>query len=123
MTTVLCFGNQFLKQDSLAKELADEIKLKGVDFIKCDSLDAFLESKDKNIFILDVVKGIDKVINIKDIDQLKANKLFSLHDFDLGFFLKLMKRIGKIETANIIGIPQKGDKEKIKEDIIKVIQR
>jgi len=122
MTTVLCFGNEFLKEDSLAKEIADEIKVKDVSFVKCDSLNNIIECKDKDIFILDVVEDINKVIQIKDINQLKENKLFSLHDFDLGFFLKLMKTMGKIKNINIIGIPQKGKKEAIKKEIINIIK-
>ena len=120
MKTVLCFGNEFLKEDSLAKELADELKIPNVKFIKCDSMNDILETKG-DIIIMDVVKGIDKPIIINDINQLKTNKLYSLHDFDLGFFLKLMKETGKIKSINIIGIPQKGDKEEIKEEIKELI--
>ena len=122
MTTVLCFGNQFLKEDSLAKELADEIKIENTTFIKCNSLNEIIECKDKNLFILDVVENITKVIQIKDLNQLKENKLCTLHDFDLSFFLKLMKTLGEIKDINIIGIPQKGNKEDIKKEIIKILK-
>ena len=122
MTTVLCFGNQFLKEDSLAKELADEIKIENTTFIKCNSLNEIIECKDKNLFILDVVENITKVIQIKDLNQLKENKLCTLHDFDLSFFLKLMKTLGEIKNINIIGIPQKGNKEIIKKEIIKILR-
>tara|TARA_Y100000310_G_scaffold322705_1_gene382050 strand:+ start:1436 stop:1804 length:369 start_codon:yes stop_codon:yes gene_type:complete len=122
MTTVLCFGNEFIKEDSLAKELADEIKIKNTTFIKCNSLNEIIECKDKNLFILDVIENITKVIQIKDINQLKENKLCTLHDFDLSFFLKLMKTLGEIKDINIIGIPQKGNKEDIKKEIIKILK-
>jgi|ETNmetMinimDraft_2_1059921.scaffolds.fasta_scaffold03093_4 Ni,Fe-hydrogenase maturation factor len=122
MTTILCFGNEFIKEDSLAKELADEIKLTNINFIKCNSFNEIIECKDKNLFILDVVEDITEVIQIKDINQLKENKLFSLHDFDLGFFLKLMKSLGEIKNISIIGIPQKGNKEVIKKEVIKILK-
>ena len=114
---IYCFGNEFLDYDSLAKELADEISLPGIEFIRCNSPeDIFLE--EKHIIILDVVEGIDKTILITDPDQLKDNNIVSLHDFDLGFFLKLMKETKQINKISIIGIPMKGDKQEIKKEII-----
>ena len=119
---IYCFGNEFLENDSLAKEIADEIKIDGVNFLKCDSpTDIVLEEKE--IIILDVVESIDKTIIIDDINQLKDNKIYSLHDFDLSFFLQLMKKTNQINKVRIIGIPMKGNKENIKEDIIKIINK
>ena len=46
------------------------------------------------ILILDVVKDIKKTIVISDVSQIKTRRLMSLHDFDLGFFLNLMKELG-----------------------------
>ncbi|MBD3164112.1 hypothetical protein GF323_02855 [Candidatus Woesearchaeota archaeon] len=118
---VYCFGNEFLKSDSLAKEIADKISMPGIEFIKCDSPEEiFLEEKE--ITILDVVQGIGSVIVIEDINQLKNTDMFSLHDFDLGFFLKLMKSMNQLEKVRIIGIPVKGDKEKIKSKVREILQ-
>ena len=119
MITVLCFGNEFLKEDSLAKELADEITIEGVKFIKCNSPDEILDKDLDKVVILDVVKDLDKVILFDDIDKIKERKLYSMHDFDLGFFLKLMKKTKQITTIKIIGIPQNGEKDSIKKEIIK----
>jgi len=117
---IYCFGNEFLENDSLAKKIADEINIEGIEFIKCDSpTDIVLEEKE--IIILDVVDGIDKTIIIEDINQLKDNKIFSLHDFDLSFFLQLMKKTEQINNVKIIGIPMRGNKENIKNDIIRII--
>ena len=118
---VYCFGNEFLEEDSLAKELADTISISGIEFIKCnDPSEIVLDSGE--IIILDVVEGIDEVILIDNIDQLKDNEIMSLHDFDLSFFLKLMKETGQIKKVKIIGIPMKGDKGKIKEAVVKRLQ-
>lgn len=122
MTTVLCFGNEFLKKDSLAKKLADEIKLEGFEFIKTDNVDDVLNyANSGELYILDVVENIKKTILIKNIDDLKGSKICSLHDFDLGFYLKLLKEIGKIKEMRIIGVPQEGDTEKIKKDVIGIL--
>jgi Ni,Fe-hydrogenase maturation factor len=115
---VLCFGNEFVKEDSLAKELADELKIDGVEFIKCDSL----EGVSGDVVILDVVEGIQDVVLI-GLNKIKDFHPVSMHDFDLGTELKLRKEIGEIKDVKIIGIPMKGDKEQIKKNIKKILQK
>ena len=113
---ILCFGNEFVEQDSLAKKLADELKVDGVEFIKCDAL----EGIKGDIIILDVVKGLNDV-RLIPLEKIKDFHPVSLHDFDLGTELKLRKSIGEINKVTIFGIPMKGDKENIKQGIIKLI--
>jgi Ni,Fe-hydrogenase maturation factor len=117
---VYCFGNEFLENDSLAKELADEID--GFEFVKCsDPSEIFLE--EEQIVILDVVDEIKDVILIEDVDQLKDNQIVRLHDFDLSFFLKLMKEMEQIKKVKIIGIPMKGDKESIRKKVTRLLNQ
>jgi len=121
---IYCFGNEFLKEDSLAKEFADELDVEGVEFVKCSSPEEVFEENSDKIVILDVVEGVNEVILIDNLSQLQTGNMVSLHDFDLAYFLKLMRRMGSLKEIRIIGIPMKGDKEKIKngvEDIIKKI--
>ncbi len=113
---VLCFGNEFVEEDSLAKQLADELNIDGVDFIKCDSLDGIKG----DVVILDVVKGIDDV-RLIPLDKVRDFQPITMHDFDLGTELKLRKSVGEINNRTIIGIPMQGDKEIIKQGIIKLI--
>ncbi|MBU0666280.1 MAG: hypothetical protein ABIC91_01920 [Nanoarchaeota archaeon] len=118
---VLCFGNPFIPIDSLAIEIGKELKLKGFEFVICVSPQEIIQHTNFS-FILDVCENIKKVslIGIKD---LKANTLFTLHDFDLNFFLQLMKSIGRIDEVKIIAIPINYDKQKAKEEIAKILQR
>ncbi|MFC1742200.1 hypothetical protein ACFL3V_06710, partial [Nanoarchaeota archaeon] len=114
MIYLLCFGNPYLDEDNLALHVADLIikdRIKGLEVVKCISPDEILSYTDKEFYILDVVKDAEEVMLIDDIDRLKSDNIVTLHDFDLGFFLKLMKETGKIDTVKIIGIPQKGDTE------------
>lgn len=120
MKTVLCFGNEYVKEDSLAKEIADELKIEGVTFSKCDNLNDVLDQKGE-IFILDVAKGITEIKVFDDIDKINTNSITSLHDFDLGYFLKLMKEIGRIKQIKIIALPIGYDKEKAKDEIRKIL--
>lgn len=121
-TALLCFGNEYLKQDNLAIIISKEIGLPNTDVMRCYSVDDMfkVQGYDK-VFILDVVKDIKEVTLITDLDKIKQKKIFSMHDFDLGFNLKLLKEVNKIKYISIIGIPQEGDKESIKKRIKEII--
>ena len=121
MKKVLCFGNEYIKEDALAKEIADELKLPGIEFIKCDNLNQIFDYDEKELLILDVAKGITEIAIFDDINKLRAKSINSLHDFDLGYFLKLMKEMGKLDKINIIAIPIGYDKEKAKEKLKEIL--
>jgi Ni,Fe-hydrogenase maturation factor len=46
-----------------------------------------------------------------------------LHDFDLSYFLKLLKETGKLEKANIIGIPLTYDEELAVAEVTRLVKR
>jgi len=119
---IYCFGNEFLEQDFLAMQIADELSIDRINFVKCDSPEQLLQDTSEELIILDVVEGIDKPILITDLNQLRNADIFSLHDLDLSFFLKLMKETGHIKEIKIIGIPMNGNKSKIKREIADIIR-
>ena len=118
---IYVFGNTLLKKDSLAVELSKKLKkyFPKIDFAHLDPSE---EIKEKEIIILDVAEGIKKVSIIKNINQLKQEKRFSLHDFDVGFSLKLMEKIGLIKKIKIIAIPINYNKKKAYEEVKKIIK-
>ena len=121
---IYCFGNTDIKEDRLALELADELardkelKKKGIEFIKCTSPDFLLNTNEKEIIILDVVRGLKDVQIITDLNRLNATKTTTMHDFDLGTVLKLLKEAGQLKNVEVIGIPSGADKKKTKKDVI-----
>ncbi|MBS1266163.1 MAG: hypothetical protein MAG795_00128 [Candidatus Woesearchaeota archaeon] len=123
MKTILCFGNPHLKQDSLAITLAKKLKIEGFKFKICIRPEELLENTGKEILIMDVVKGINKVKLITDIDQFRLNKIITLHDMDLGFYLKLLKQTGQIEEVKVIGLPQKAEQTKAKQQIKELLRK
>ena len=112
---ILCFGNPLVEEDSMAKKIADSINIKGVEIVYCNNADDVLNYVDDEIIIIDVIKNINEVVIFDDIDKIKENTIVTLHDFDLGFFLKVLKSIGRVKKVKIIGVPQEGDEGEIRE--------
>lgn len=76
---------------------------------------------EEKVVLMDNIVGIEKVMLIedKDLDKLVMSPRSSVHDFDLGFQIKYLKKLGKLGEVRIIGLPMEG-KVEIKE-IIKII--
>jgi len=68
-------------------------------------------TEEKEVIILDTVQGISEVTEIseKDLDKLSKDRSVTVHDFDLGFQLRYLRKLGKLSKIRIIGIPQKGE--------------
>ena len=118
---VLCFGNEYINEDSLAKKIVKELKIPGVEFILCNGAGDILEHDLKDVYIMDVMSGINDVVLLEDINRLKENRLITLHDFDVAYILKLLKEINHIKKIKIIGIPKSGDKKEIKDKVTKIL--
>lgn len=103
---VLVFGNPFIENDSLVLKLLPRLREKfpDIEFKEIDPTEG-LEDEGRDLIILDSVEGIGEVMVIDSIEQLHANKVYSMHDFDLGYNLKLLKKVGKIDSVRIIGVP------------------
>ena len=108
--TVYVFGNPLVRRDSLPLRLIDNLRktFPSLEFIEFDAIED-LEEKELNI--IDAVKGIEKVELIEDMDKIIAEKIYSMHDFDLGYTLKLMKRMKIVDKIRIFGIPVKMKEE------------
>lgn len=117
MKTILVFGNPHLKDDSLAIEIARDIKLPGFKFVECARPDDLFDYDADKVYIMDVVKGLNQVELITDIEKIKEFSSLSLHDFDLGYFLKLMMATGKISGVRIVGLPFGADADVVKQQV------
>jgi Ni,Fe-hydrogenase maturation factor len=122
-TVVLCFGNEYVDFDKLPLTLSKELEKEfpKIEFVNCETPNQIMDYVNYNIIILDIVKGIKKIQIIEDFDKIKTRKIFTLHDFDLGLFLKIIKKVEKIDNIKIIGIPMNYKKEKAKSEIKKLL--
>jgi Ni,Fe-hydrogenase maturation factor len=110
---VYVFGNELVAEDKRASEVAREMegKIEGVSFafVKPNEDVPFVD--ERRVVILDTVQGIQDVALIRGarIDELILSPRGSVHDFDLAFQLKYLKKLNKLGEVTIIGIPQEGE--------------
>lgn len=121
MKTIYVFGNPWVREDSLPLKLIDKLKNKfpSLQFKEFDTVEDL--EIDKELNIIDTVKGIKKVELIEDIDKIITGKIYSLHDFDLGYNLKLLKKMKIIDKVRVFGIPIKMNEKKAFLELCKLI--
>ncbi|MBU0636988.1 hypothetical protein KKH16_02140 [Patescibacteria group bacterium] len=120
--TIYIFGNPLLCFDNLPIKLAPKLKkaFQEIDFIIQDPNEN-LKPKNNELIIIDTVVGLKKVTIINSIKKIELSPTCSMHDFDLGFNLKLLKKIGKLKKIIIFGIPTKIDEEEALKQLINLI--
>lgn len=106
---VYVFGNIDLPQDNSAILATEKLSKENPDisFISIKPNEDLPFIDEKKVIILDAVQGIDKVelINDEDLNLLTLSPRSSVHDFDLAFQLKYLKKLGKLGEVFIIGLP------------------
>lgn len=125
MLRVLVFGNPLAKIDSAAVKIADKLsgKMAGIqksrgssasstasqlriEFVRFDTSED-LEKEGSELIIMDAVVGLEKprLITLEEL-ELSSNPV-SMHGFDLLWSLLLLKKLGKVKKAVIVGVPAK----------------
>ena len=120
---IYVFGNHLVKEDSLPLKLIDKLRREfpNIEFEEFDTVEDVELKKELNI--IDSVKGIKKVELIEDLEKIITDKIYSIHDFDLGYNLKLLKKIKMIEKVRILGIPMKINESEAFDQLKKMIKR
>lgn len=106
---IYIFGNPLLKEDSAPLKIIHNLQhtFPDVKFIVTDPNENFPPEGEKDLVILDTVKGIKKAKMFALVDLQKIQKSpNSPHDYDLGMHLLLLKKLKKINSVKIIGVPQ-----------------
>ncbi len=126
----LVFGNLLVEKDNLALKLLPKLQkafpyIEFKEFDPTENLEAEIENK--SLKIIDVIEDINKVRLIKlssteDFNKLHIGKVYSMHDFDLGYNLKLLKKIGKLDSIKVIGIPMEFSEERALREVEKIIK-
>lgn len=114
-------GNLLVREDSVPLKIMGRLQKKFPhhEFKEFDPTEDF--PKEESLNILDTVVGPEDVQVIKDVDKIVTGKVYSLHNFDLGFNLKLMKKAGKLKSLRVIGIPAHMDEDRAFREVSKKI--
>lgn len=116
-------GNSLLEEDATPLRLLKKLKedFPQINFIEFDPTEEF--PQENNFILIDTIKEIKEIRILKDIKKIKSNLLYSLHDFDLGFALKLAKKMGKIKEVTIIGLPSQATYTELKKFIANLLSK
>lgn len=122
---IYVFGNPLVAEDSLPLLILPQLqnKFPDIHFTVVDPNENFPPEGERDLIILDTVKGISEVtlLDYSDLATIEKNPI-SPHDYDLLLHLLLLKKMEKINKVKIIGIPQKSnDKKTIIGHVLEVI--
>ncbi|MFH1183290.1 MAG: hypothetical protein V1690_03440 [Candidatus Moraniibacteriota bacterium] len=118
---IYVFGNPLLDFDSLPIKLVPKLRKKfpRINFVIADPNENLKPEKGK-LYIIDTMKVVsgqwsvvseNKIQVIEDLDKILLDKIYSAHDFDLGFNLKLLQKIGELKWVVIFGVPNEMNEE------------
>jgi Ni,Fe-hydrogenase maturation factor len=109
---VYVFGDKDVPGDEGAIEVAEGLggAVDGVSFVFVEPNEDVPFVDEETVVILDVVHGIREVALISgdDIDCFASPSRGTVHDFDLAFQLKYLKKIGRLGEVYVVGIPREG---------------
>lgn len=95
--------------DKRAPEIAKKLEKKccGISFVTVKPNEDLPFANGEDVVIMDVVEGLEEVTLIQndDLDKIILPPRSTAHDFDLGFQLKYLKKLGKLGKVTIIGLP------------------
>ena len=113
---IYVFGNPLVKEDGLPIKILPALKksFPKIEFIAADPNENFPAKGEKNIIILDTVKGLNKprLLGFGELENI-ANTPVSPHDYDLMFHLQILQKLRKIDKIKIIGIPFRYNKNSL----------
>lgn len=108
---VYVFGNRDVPGDNNTFLVASKLKsvFNTLEFVEISPNQDLEVSHESRLVILDAIEGLEQVdiFTEKELDNLILSPRSSVHDFDLGFQLRYLKKLGKLNKVTIIGLPMK----------------
>jgi Ni,Fe-hydrogenase maturation factor len=110
---VYVFGNEYVAEDKRAIEVARELEgtIEGISFVFVNPNEDDPFVNERHVVILDTVQGISEVALVEGVEiaTLVLSPRGSVHDFDLAFQLRYLKKLGKLGDVTVIWVPQEGE--------------
>ena len=122
MNCYIC-GNEVVTQDALPVLLIPLISrsFPSLTVIHIDPTENFFP--ENGSILIDSVEGISMCRVYDSIDQFVTTRTASVHDYDLGFELQLLKKLHKLEAIWIIGVPQHAHIREVWTDVYAIIRQ
>jgi hypothetical protein len=110
--SVFVFGNPDLPMDALPLRVLPALrgKFPDVEFRVLDPNEDW--NIPLNIIVLDTVVGISEPRIFHGLEDFHQTGKMSVHDFDAYMNLTLLRKIGKLKSVTIIGVPPEEGEEK-----------
>ena len=110
---VYFFGNEYVAEDKRAIEVARELEgaVDGISFVFVGPNEDVPFVDERRVVILDTVQGIREVTLVEgeEVDGFILAPRGSVHDLDLAFQLRYLKKLNRLGEVSLIGIPQEGE--------------
>lgn len=107
--TVYVFGNEDVAEDNAPFVLCDRLSkdFPTLEFVKVAPNADLPFAGQGSVTIFDTIQGISTVtvFSEQNLKHLVLSPRTSVHDFDLGFQLKFLMKIGKLKHITLIGLP------------------
>jgi len=119
---IYIFGNLLLDFDNTPLLIQPELSklFPDIDFIIQDPNEN-LHPDNNELVIIDTVEGVTEIKILTDIDKIQTEPKYSMHDFDLGFNLKLLHKIGQLDKITIFCVPMVIKKQVAIEQLVLMI--
>jgi len=122
---IYILGNPSFEQDSLPVKLLPKLEsiLPQFQFIHLDPTENLPE--EDHLILIDTILNLKEVRTLSetDLEKIENSPQVSMHDFDLGFQLKLMKKLDKIKKVTVIGVPDNIKENKALEQIKSTLEK
>jgi hypothetical protein len=112
---ILVFG--LANEDSILQRLRK--RFPSVGFKKCD-LTQELENEGRRLIVIDTLKGLDHVSLLDDIGNVSPAR--ALDGSGTIMTLRILMRIGSIESVKVIGVPEVYPEDRAYEEILAIIE-
>jgi Ni,Fe-hydrogenase maturation factor len=122
---VYIFGNPLLNMDNLPIRLKSALKkyFPDVSFIHLDPNENLKPDKNGGLIIIDSARGVNGLAVIENLDLLETESIYSAHDLDLAFTLKLLQKIGLLKKISIIAVSPNLNEKKALQKIKPLLEK
>jgi len=120
--TIYYFGNALRPDDTLPRSVIQQLKQQfpAYAFIHADPTENWWRGEKKPV-IIDTIEGLQRVTIFRSLDRFEKPPFVTPHDYDLYTDLMLMRKIGKINSFTLIGVPQKSNSSMLVKQLTKIL--